>query len=63
MEYYVKNEKGYYVQSGYGYTQSKEEAGEFTIDDLKGLNLDGCTLYEVPDPWDKNPSNSEDIPF
>lgn len=43
--YYIKSEKGFWLQNAYGYTQNRNEAGIFTLADMEGLNLDGCTLY------------------
>lgn len=45
--YYLKSKKGWYLPKAYGYTQKKEQAGVFTEDDLKGLNLDGVTLHSA----------------
>jgi hypothetical protein len=38
---------GYWLPKGLGYTENAEEAGVFTLDDMKLLNLDGCTLERI----------------
>ena len=42
--YYIKNEKGYWLPSAYGYTNDKSEAGLFSLADMANLSIDGCTL-------------------
>jgi hypothetical protein len=44
MRYYIKNENGYWLPGGYGYTQETGDAGVFSLADMAALNLDGCTL-------------------
>lgn len=46
--YYIKSDKGYWLPGAYGYTQSKKEAGIFSLVDMEKLALDGCML-EVAD--------------
>lgn len=45
--YYIKSEKGYWLENGFGYTKNKKEAAVFTLIQMEALrlNLDGCTLY------------------
>lgn len=47
MYYYIKSEKGYWLKNALGYTQSKQEAGFFSLDDMRDLNLDECTLEKA----------------
>ena len=59
--YYIKNEKGYFLPNGYGYTKDKAQAGVFGIDELdQFVSLDGCTLYQAEELKDPN---SPDITF
>ena len=48
MKYLIKSTKGYWLEKGHGYTQSKNEAYAFTLEEMLhlGFNLDGCTLLK-----------------
>lgn len=42
--YYLKSEKGFWLPNAFGYTCDKKEAGIFSLEQMKNLNLDGVTL-------------------
>lgn len=42
--YLIKNDRGYWLPGGFGYTENKMEAGRFSLSDMSEYNLDGCTL-------------------
>lgn len=48
--YIIKSDKGYWLAGGFGYTNKKTEAGQFSTDELASHNLDGCTLYRCARP-------------
>lgn len=52
--YYLKSRDGYWLPKGMGYTKVKGDAGQFSFEDMRQLNLDGVTLYLV-NPNDVNP--------
>jgi|LSQX01.1.fsa_nt_gb hypothetical protein len=51
--YYIEGaherEGTFWLPAGYGYTKNKQQAGRFSLDDMKEHNLDGCKLWRVED--------------
>lgn len=45
MKYRIESVKGFWLAKANGYTQDRNQAGIFELDDMKQFNLDQCTLH------------------